>query len=198
MFEYFFLHMFYYDYISALGFKYWTIMWFFPIVLSFLILGKNHNIGILCLIIHIFALFEDISYFIGSGIYHKKYPYPVSNWYDDIIGSFKLFHLGTALKIFPFVPIYYIYYMCIILTYICLFIKEKQTYINMFNIYIVPTTICQIFLPPKWEIFIPVWLCLVFIMIIINKLKYIFKRQFYEIELSQNQLNPNPETISLL
>ena len=190
MFEYFFLHMFYYDYIVGLSYKYWIVMWFFPIFFSYLIIRNKFNIGILCLLIHIFGLLEDISYFIGYGIQHNVYPYPVSDWYDSTIGSFKLFHFGTPISFFPYVPVFYIYYMCNILIYICLFSKEKHSYINLFNIYIVPTTICQIFLPPKWDLFIIVWLCLVFIMILIYRFRHIFKRPL-------NLIVSEPDTIEL-
>jgi hypothetical protein len=207
MFEYFFLHKFYYDYVSRLSYKYWIIMWFFPIFISFIILKRDFNISLLFFVIHLFGLVEDISYFIAYGINHSIYPYPVSDWYDSTIGSFELFHLGRPINIFPYMPIFYFYYAMVIIIYICLFNLNKQSYLNIFNIFIIPTTLCQIFLPPKWSVFLPVWLIGTICLIVMYKKKYFINlfncsnHNLTDHNLSDHNLsdpNPNQTVIQLI
>ena len=45
-----------------------------------------------------FSTIEDIIFFACEWHVHKKYPYPVGNWYDSQLPLFQVFHFGNILK----------------------------------------------------------------------------------------------------
>ena len=77
--------------LSAIGFtaifcRHWIItlwsMWLFPVV-------------------------EDLFFFISLGIHQQKYPFPVSNWYDEAFWIAKILKLGQPLTFVPYIPNFY-------------------------------------------------------------------------------------------
>ena len=53
----------------------------------------------------LFPVLEDLAFFIALGFHQRRFPFPVSNWYDDYIT--KLVHLGQATTFWPFAPRFY-------------------------------------------------------------------------------------------
>jgi len=55
----------------------------------------------------LFPVLEDLAFFIALGFHQRRFPFPVSNWYDDAFYIAKLVHLGQATTFWPFAPRFY-------------------------------------------------------------------------------------------
>jgi hypothetical protein len=55
----------------------------------------------------LFPVIEDLVFFIALAIHQHRFPFPVSNWYDDAFLIAKFTRLGQATLFWPFVPRFY-------------------------------------------------------------------------------------------
>ena len=53
------------------------------------------------------SVLEDLFFFISLGIHQQKYPFPVSNWYDEAFWIAEILKLGQPLTFFPYIPNFY-------------------------------------------------------------------------------------------
>ena len=73
--------------------------WFYRHFLS--ALDNNFMVNVAISRVGRFILF----YF--TGIHQQKYPFPVSNWYDEAFWIAKILKLGQPLTFFPYIPNFY-------------------------------------------------------------------------------------------
>lgn len=85
----------------------WAIMYSSLVILMTVVTqGKIEQI---ILGMFFFLVFEDLVYHICYGIDIQAYPFPVYDWWDDYLASFRLLgHLGQAIPFWPYAPLYYL------------------------------------------------------------------------------------------
>lgn len=85
----------------------WIIMYTSLVILMTIVTrGKIEQI---ILGMFFFLVFEDLVYHICYGIDIQAYPFPVYDWWDDYLASFRLLgHLGQAIPFWPYAPLYYL------------------------------------------------------------------------------------------
>jgi len=85
----------------------WAIMY---TTLLLLMVGVTRGkIEQMILGIFFFLVVEDLIYHICYGVDIQAFPFPVYNWWDDYLASFRVLgHLGQAVPFWPYVPLYYL------------------------------------------------------------------------------------------
>jgi hypothetical protein len=85
----------------------WAIM-YASIILLMTIITRG-RIEFIILGVFFFLMFEDLVFHICYGIDIQAYPFPVADWWDEYLASFRVLgHLGQAVPFWPYVPLYYL------------------------------------------------------------------------------------------
>ena len=84
----------------------WLFMYTSLIILMTVVTKGRIELVILGMIF--FLVFEDLIYHICYGIDIRAYPFPVYDWWDDYLASFRILgRLGQAVPFPPYAPLYY-------------------------------------------------------------------------------------------
>jgi hypothetical protein len=85
----------------------WAIM--YTCILVLMIGVTRVKIEWILLGVFFFLMFEDLVYHICYGIDIQAYPFPVYDWWDEYLASFRVLgNLGQAIPFWPYVPLYYL------------------------------------------------------------------------------------------
>ncbi len=103
----------------------WLLMYISLIILMTLV--SKGRIELILLGMIFFLVFEDLIYHTCYGIDIRAYPFPVYDWWDDYLASYRVLgHLGQAVPFPPYAPLYYFPGFGIIMTqYITGFVHPK-------------------------------------------------------------------------
>ncbi len=85
----------------------WTIMYVSLVILMTIV--TRGKIELIILGVFFFLVFEDLVYHICYGIDIQAYPFPVYDWWDEYLASFRVLgRLGQAVPFWPYAPLYYL------------------------------------------------------------------------------------------
>ena len=85
----------------------WAIMYSSIVILMTIV--TRGRIDQILLGIFFFLMFEDLIYHICYGIDIQAYPFPVYDWWDEYLASFRVLdNLGQSVTFWPYIPLYYL------------------------------------------------------------------------------------------
>jgi len=85
----------------------WAIM--YTSIITLMVIVNKGRIEQIILGLFFFVMFEDLVYHICYGIDNNFYPFPVGDWWDEYLASFRVLgNLGQALPFWPYAPLYYL------------------------------------------------------------------------------------------
>lgn len=108
----------------------WSFMFSVIIILHIICFCKVLEFNLLVMNLLLFAIIEDASFWICGALIDQSSAFPVGNWFDTTFSIFYVFGLGTPLKIFPYVPLFYIYGLALRIIYDILYLYYRKTIIT--------------------------------------------------------------------